>query len=101
MMISYSLVSDLGFYRTASARYRQQRPNRRRTTLITLVLAVILLLTWMYGRATGAVWTPIPEFALIGGIVGGVMTAALARILLTYPSQAIAELRRDCQRHSR
>ena len=81
-MVSYSLVADWTFYRTAFARYRRQKPNRHRTTVCMAVIAAALLIAWVYGRSSGAAWTLIPESALVGAVVSGAATYALARALL-------------------
>ena len=82
MTVSYSIVANWDFYRTALARYRHQKPNRYRAVALATVVAAALLFAWVYGRSSGALWTPVPEFALIGGVIGGATTYALARILL-------------------
>jgi hypothetical protein len=87
---SYSFAANWDFYRTAFARYRRQKPKRNRTIAVSIVVAAVPLLAWIYGRSSDAVWTPIPKFALIsgaiggaiGGAVGGATAYALARILL-------------------
>jgi hypothetical protein len=82
MNISYSFVADWGFYRTAFARYRQQRPHRHRAIVMAIAIATVLLLAWLYGLSSGALWTPIPLFALIGGVAGALGTFVLVKILV-------------------
>jgi hypothetical protein len=82
MTVSYSIVANWEFYRTALARYRRQKPKRYRAVALASVVAAALLLAWVDGRSSDALWTPIPEFALIGGVLGGATTYASARILL-------------------
>src|SRR5262245_28605179 len=81
MTISYSLVADWSFYRTALARYRRQRPERLRNLLVSAALVAVLLFASVYGWCTSASWAPIAQFGLIGGVVGGVGAYALVGIL--------------------
>ncbi len=81
MQLSYEFVADWGFYRTAFARYRQQRPHRIRSALILLAIAGVLACAWMYAHATHAFWGVIPELALVGGISGGIAGYVASRIV--------------------
>jgi hypothetical protein len=81
MQISYEFVADWPFFRTAFARYRRQQPHRLRNALVMAAAAGVLACAWMYARATNALWISIPEFALIGGISGGIGAFAASKIL--------------------
>jgi hypothetical protein len=81
MSIAYAIVADWPFYRTSFARYRQQKGTRWRSIAISGAIAVIMLSAWVYGRSSCAWWTPIPEFSLIGGIIGALGSVALVKIL--------------------
>jgi hypothetical protein len=81
-MVSYSFIANWSFYRTAFARYGRQKPNRYRMTAVVIAIGAGLLLAWAYGRASGALWAPISESALIGGFFGGAGTYAANRYLL-------------------
>jgi hypothetical protein len=80
MSPTYSFVADLGFYRTAFARYRRQHFSWRRTILLISALAV-LGLAWIYGQKAGALWTIVPACAFVGGIVGAAVTYSLTKLL--------------------
>jgi len=82
MMVSYSFIANWSFYRTAYDRYGRQKPHRYRKATFLTVIGAALLLACVYGRSSGALWTPIPELALIGGLSGGAGTYAAARFLL-------------------
>ena len=80
---------DWTFYRIAFARYRQQRQERLRRILIALAVVAVLVLAWMYGRSISARWASIPEFALVGGVDGGVTAYVLAKILAPIASSGL------------
>lgn len=83
MKPSYTFSADWAFYRTAFARYRAQNQRRYVALGVSALLGTILLVAWLYGQRTGAFWTPIPEFALIGAVVSGSTSYAIAKALLT------------------
>ena len=81
-MVSYSFTTDWNFYRAAFNRYNRQKPNRYRNIVVATVLFLILLPAWAYGRSSGAIWTPIPEIALVGGVSGGAAALFVAKIMV-------------------
>ena len=81
-MVSYSFIANWSFYRTAYDRYGRQKPNRYRRATFLTVIGAALLLAWVYGRSSSALWTPIPGLALIGGVCGGIVAYASTRVLL-------------------
>jgi hypothetical protein len=82
MSISYKFTADWSFYKTAFARYRRQRPNRHQGLLMLSLIALVVAGAWLYARATCAFWVNIPEFTLIGGIIGGCVGLVVGKIIL-------------------
>ena len=82
MSVVYEFTADLDFFRTAFARYAQQRPHRLRNIAVLGVSALVLACAWIYARASNAAWVLIPQMALICGIAGGIAGFAIAKIML-------------------
>lgn len=81
MTISYNFVADATYLRTALVRFRRQKPHRYRGPLIFGLIAICLAGAWVYARKTNAEWIAVPQFTLIGGLVGGLGGAAIGWLM--------------------
>jgi hypothetical protein len=81
MIATYKFIVDDSYFSTALKRYRRQHPRRHLKVVAPLLLVLIAVAALPYAWKANAHWIMIPEFTVMGALIGGIVGAVLGKSL--------------------